>query len=137
VKITSVLRLAGEYVRPGDERLEALTPDEVWALLREPDVHLYDCNLKEDWAKGHIPGAVNVGIDDYDVARLPSDRAARLIFYCSAPYCLACHMGARRALAFGYDRVFIMPEGRRGWAAKGYPFEAAGTASDPVALTNT
>ena len=132
MKVASVLRLAGEYVRPGDERLEALTPEAVRALLIRPDVFVYDCNLEPDWAKGHIPGAENVGIDDYDVARLPADRTAMLIFYCSAPYCLACHMAARRALSFGYGRVFIMPEGRRGWAARGYPFEAADAVHDAL-----
>ncbi|UAL12441.1 rhodanese-like domain-containing protein [Caulobacter segnis] len=128
MKVASVLRLAGEYVRPDDERIDSLTPEEVRALLGQPGVHIFDCNLEPDWAKSHIPGAVNVGIDDYPIERLPADREARLIFYCSATYCLACHMGARRALAFGYRRVFIMPEGRRGWSARGYPFEAAPTA---------
>jgi rhodanese-related sulfurtransferase len=123
VKALSVLKLAGEYVRPADTRLESLTPEEVLERLGEPGVFVFDCNLEEDWAKSHLPGAGHVGIDDYPVERLPADKTAMLIFYCSATYCLACHMAARRALAFGYGRVFIMPEGRRGWAARGYPFE--------------
>lgn len=34
-------------------------------------------------------------------------------------------MGAGRALALGYENVWIMPEGVKGWAAFGYPLVRA------------
>jgi rhodanese-related sulfurtransferase len=136
MKPISVLRLAAEYVRSPHEGFRSLTPEDVRARLSDPNVFIYDCNLEEDWAKAHVPGAQHVGIDRYEADRLPADREATLIFYCSAPYCLACHVGARRALELGYRRVFIMPEGRRGWRARGFPLEPAADATRVSAATS-
>jgi rhodanese-related sulfurtransferase len=136
MKASSVLRFAAEYVRSPHEGLRSLTPEEVRARLTDPNVFIYDCNLEVDWAKAHIPGAQHVGIDRYEVDKLPAGRDATLIFYCAAPYCLACNVGARRALELGYRRVFIMPEGRRGWRTRGFPLESAVGATEVGAATS-
>jgi rhodanese-related sulfurtransferase len=36
---------------------------------------------------------------------------------------MACHQGARAALALGYKNVFIMPDGIQGWEKAGRPME--------------
>lgn len=38
---------------------------------------------------------------------------------------MSSHLGAGRALALGYTNVWIMPEGIKGWAARGYPLVRA------------
>ena len=38
---------------------------------------------------------------------------------------MSSHLGAGRALALGFENVWIMPEGVKGWADRGYPLVRA------------
>jgi len=84
-----------------------------------------DCRSPELFARGHIPGAVNLPhrrIDAKSVAEiLPPD--ALLVTYCNGPHCNASTRGALRLAALG-RRVKEMPGGMLGWAAEGLPVEA-------------
>lgn len=102
-------------------RIVEVSLGEARERLERPGAFLFDCNLAEDYARRHLPGARHVGIDRLEESRLPADRDAELIFYCSAPYCLSSHMAARQAVELGYRRVRVMADGIRGWAAAGYP----------------
>ena len=95
-------------------------------------------------ARRNIPGSVwlaNVGFgvlspqfEAYfksSLARLTGgDRAKLLLFYCLAD-CWMSWNAAKRALAWGYARVFWYPEGTDGWTAAG---GAELEASEPVPL---
>ncbi|HEX2762567.1 MAG TPA: rhodanese-like domain-containing protein [Allosphingosinicella sp.] len=105
--------------------------NEVKQRLDRGEALLFDCNLASDYARRHLPGARHIGLAPPDRSRLPADRDAELIFYCSAPLCLSCHLAAREALRLGYRRVRVMPDGIRGWAAAGYPLRTAESCGTP------
>ncbi|PVX28402.1 hypothetical protein DD559_02805 [Sphingomonas pokkalii] len=117
----NVLRLASEYFRPRARPVEELSIEEARLRLEQQGALVFDCNLAEDYARRHLPGARHVGIDPPSRAQLPADRGAVLIFYCSARFCLSSHMAAREAVRLGYHRVCVMPDGIRSWAAAGFP----------------
>lgn len=67
-------------------------------------------------------GALNPEVDAYfrdNLARLTgSDKNAQLVIYCLAK-CWMSWNAAKRALSYGYTRVYWYPEGSDGWQAEG------------------
>jgi len=63
--------------------LQSMTVDTLAGLIaRNEPVTVVDNNGRERYERGHIPGARWIGHDAVTVAALPSDRSARLVFYC-------------------------------------------------------
>ena len=67
-----------------DEAFQLVSVEQVEKMLGARDLKVYDVNVDELWEKNHLPGAIHVGARDL-AAILPSDRATRLVFYCSGP----------------------------------------------------
>jgi hypothetical protein len=65
--------------------LPELSVAEVAARLGQPGFHVFDCNGRGRFQRGHVPGARHVNPYHYDVAELPPDPSATLVFYCSGP----------------------------------------------------
>jgi len=86
-------------------------------------LHIYDANAAETRDQyGVIPGATLLNSDDnYDLAILPHDKDATLVFYCANTLCTASHEAARRAVKAGYEDVSVMGDGIRGWKQAGQP----------------
>ena len=72
---------------------------------------------------GHIPGAVNIPDSQFDkqVAKLPEDKAALLLFYCGGLDCILSHNSAAKAEKLGYTNIKVYPAGMPDWKAKGAP----------------
>jgi rhodanese-related sulfurtransferase len=80
-------------------------------------VNIVDVRDAEDYAKGHIPGAVNLPRDRWDTYEgLQKDR--NNVLYC---YTIVCHLAATAAVQFagkGYP-VIEMDGGFRSWQEHG------------------
>jgi rhodanese-related sulfurtransferase len=79
-----------------------------------------DCRSAESFAKGHVPGAINIPyrtIDAKTTAAIPKDKL--IVTYCASIYCNASTKGAVRLSALGY-RVKEMLDGLQGWQGEGY-----------------
>ena len=82
---------------------------------------LIDVREDNEWAKGHLPGAVHLGkgIIERDIEQRVPDTGAKLILYCGG--------GFRSALAgenlqkMGYTDVESMDGGWKGWLDAGLP----------------
>jgi hypothetical protein len=57
---------------------------EVEKLMAQKAISVYDANVPEVWEKHHLPGAVHIAGKDLDRI-LPTDKAARVVFYCTNP----------------------------------------------------
>ncbi|MEY3015487.1 MAG: hypothetical protein RIT45_4222 [Pseudomonadota bacterium] len=86
-------------------------------------IHVFDVNSAERFAKGHIAGAKHVSLKEFDAAPLPPNKDAMLVFYCGSPKCGASHRAAKLAAAKGYTNLWVMPDGIKGWEAAGLPTE--------------
>jgi hypothetical protein len=66
--------------------LKELTVDQVAAriALNDGQTVLYDCNGKDRFDKGHVPGARWVQYDAVTAADLPADKGTMLVFYCAS-----------------------------------------------------
>lgn len=78
---------APTMVKPGEETAyQARDVAASEALERAPDVTVLDVRTPEEYAAGHIEGAVNVNVDDPAFARRVADldRSGRYLVHCSA-----------------------------------------------------
>ena len=82
-----------------------------------------DANSEERFVEGHVPGARWIPFDGVTKNKLPSDKTATLIFYCYNERCGASTSAANAAIALGFENVFVMPAGIKGWEEAGKPIE--------------
>lgn len=68
--------------RAGDSGFGSLTPQEVFAKLKQKNVYVFDNNDPDVYKGAHVPGAKWLHPSEYDAKALPADKTATLIFYC-------------------------------------------------------
>ena len=128
MKFSSALTSIIELFRTHD--IPLITAPEVYQHLGTANFFVFDSSLLSQWRRGHVPGSIFVGMDDYDSALLPADKKATLVFYCYHSLCTASQMSAKRAKTLGYSKIYIMKEGTRGWVERNYTL----TIEDPPPL---
>jgi len=82
-----------------------------------------DARTPEPYARGHVPGAINMPhrtIDSTTTASLPRDRV--LVTYCDGIFCNASTKAAAKLTGLGF-KVKEMLDGMEGWRKEGYPVE--------------
>jgi len=86
---------------------------------------LLDVREDNEWAKGHLPGAVHIGrgIIERDIERAVPDTNAKIILYCGGGFRSA--LAADNLQKMGYYNVESMDGGWRGWTEAGLPTEKA------------
>ncbi len=94
-----------------------------------------DARIASEYSDGHIKGAVNVpyrekskkdvnfnaGDDEFNLTRLPSDKAAVIVIYCNGPDCWKSFKASTAAVKAGYTNVYWYREGFPNWKAKALP----------------
>ncbi len=72
---------------------------------------------KGKYAKGHIPGAINITFSEFDKKTdlLPKDKNALLIYYCEGVKCKLSHKSARKAEKLGYKNIKVYANGYPEW----------------------
>lgn len=95
-------------------------------LDRGERFHLIDVREESEWARGRLPGAVDLGkgVIERDIEELIPDTEAEIVLYCGGGYRSA--LAADNLRAMGYRNVLSMDGGFRGWTAAGYPVEGGG-----------
>lgn len=94
---------------------------ELVSLINRGEVTVLDANAAAGrQMSGIIPGAVLLtSASGYQLAELPADKGAKLVFYCSGSSCGASKKAALRAVQAGYTEVSVLPEGIAGWKQAG------------------
>ena len=82
---------------------------------------LVDVREDNEWAKGHLPGAVHMGkgVIERDVEQRVPDTATKLVLYCGGGFRSA--LVADNLKKMGYTNVESMDGGWRGWTEAGLP----------------
>jgi rhodanese-related sulfurtransferase len=81
-------------------------------------------NPRRSWASARIDGALNLDHAGFDAVDLPEDEASMLVFYCFNFMCRKAPQAARRAVAMGYGRTYVMSAGIKGWLDADLPTES-------------
>jgi len=90
------------------------------------DFVLADALSPIEFAEDRIAGSVNLPYTAIKTgkAKLPADKAKKLVFYCKGPKCTKSAKAAGLAVKMGYTNVAIYNEGIPEWVKRGYPAES-------------
>ena len=94
--------------------------------LFEQGVPFVDVRKDIDWSAGRIPYAVHLELRHHFTPERLRRAAARdesVVFYCNGPECPRSSIAARRAVEWGYRRVYYYRAGFPAWRNAGYPVE--------------
>jgi TolB-like protein/DNA-binding winged helix-turn-helix (wHTH) protein/rhodanese-related sulfurtransferase len=112
----------GEYDVEGATEVDAATAK----ALRDRGVPFVDVRAHPDYAKGHVPGAVNLSLV-FDLSKEALMKVADLddeiAFYCHTKYCDYSAYASAKAVVWGYKRVYRFAGGFPEWLNAGYPVE--------------
>ena len=95
------------------------------ALSRgEPGFVLVDARSPEMFAKGHVPGAVNIPHGKIIGSRMSAYSPSTLfVTYCAGPHCNGAARAAVRLAQLGYP-VKLMAGGITGWLDEGFTLDS-------------
>lgn len=110
------------------DRLDSLEPVSREALLTrlgDGSVVLLDVRPEDEFASGHLPGALNIPFADLErrLAELP--RQTQIVAYCRGPYCVLSFEAVAALRAKGYE-IKRLEDGFPEWKAAGLPIAVAG-----------
>jgi rhodanese-related sulfurtransferase len=86
----------------------------------EPGFVLVDTRTPDLYARGHVPGAINLPHRKIIASRMAAYPASTLfVVYCAGPHCNGAARGAVRLAELGYA-VKLMAGGVTGWLDEGF-----------------
>ncbi len=117
-----VEKVIAGYFRQRDE-MEPVSRKELMRRLKQGDVTLLDVRPEDEFALGHLPGAVNIPLKELKrrLAELPKRR--EIVAYCRGPYCVLSFEAVAALRSRGF-KVRRLADGLPEWRAAGLPIEA-------------
>ena len=105
-----------------DERgaLEPVDREALIKKVRRGEVTVLDVRPPEEFAAGHIPGAVSVPLAELKKRLSTIPKSREVVAYCRGPYCVFAVEAVKYLRARGY-RASRMEEGVPEWRARGLP----------------
>jgi len=85
---------------------------------------LVEVLAKEEYDKGHIPGAINIPLDELKtLVKQKLKKTDTIVVYCASYACHASTKAARRLLDLGYQHILDFKGGKRWWQHAGLQLE--------------
>jgi rhodanese-related sulfurtransferase len=109
---------------PGTLRVSAEQVVEL--ILSTPKLVAIDSRHADEFAKGHIEGAINLLDTDTtseSLARHTHGKDIPVLFYCNGERCLRSSNAAKTAVSAGYRKVYWFRGGWTEWVEKKMPME--------------
>src|SRR6266852_2705856 len=116
-----VERVIRTYFNDRDS-LEAVSRDELLQQTRAGLVTVLDVRPPDEFALGHLPGAVNIPLRELEARLADLDPSLEIVAYCRGPYCVLSYeaVAASRTKGFKCRRL---EDGFPEWRAAGLPVE--------------
>ena len=121
-RLAEMAHLVRTYISARDE-LEPVPATELLKRSKQGLVTVLDVRPAREFAAGHLPGAINVAVEDLgnQLRKLPKGR--EVIAYCRGPYCLLSVDAVTLLRTKGY-KARRLEDGFPEWKASGLPVEA-------------
>jgi rhodanese-related sulfurtransferase len=88
------------------------------------DFKLVEVLASEEYKEGHIPGAINLPLNELEnVARQKFKKTEKIVVYCESYTCHASTKAAKKLLELGYKEVLDFKGGKRWWRHAGLELE--------------
>ncbi|WP_433258078.1 ArsR/SmtB family transcription factor [Streptosporangium sp. CA-135522] len=115
----------------GADDTEQLTRRQLLARIADGDITLIDVRPAEEFAAGHIPGAISIPLEELTehLGGLPDDQS--IVAYCRGAYCVLAHEAVRALTAHGHQALRLA-DGMLEWRLADLPVTTAATAYGPV-----
>jgi rhodanese-related sulfurtransferase/DNA-binding transcriptional ArsR family regulator len=122
--VAEVERVVRSYFNKLDD-LEPVTRKQLLKMIREGAVTVLDVRPPDEFALGHLPGAVNVPLRVLKerLSEINPDR--EIVAYCRGEYCVLSFEAVALLRARGF-KVRRLEEGLPEWRAAGLPIKRAG-----------
>lgn len=106
------------------DNLEPVTRDELLNRMRNGLVTVLDARPADEFETGHLPGAVNIPLDELETRLAELNPAQEIVAYCRGPWCVLSFEAVAALRARGF-RARRLQDGLPQWRAAGLPVEQA------------
>lgn len=120
--VGEVERILNSYFRARDE-LEPVSRAELLRRAKRGLVTVLDVRPEDEFALGHLPGAVNIPLKVLVHRLRQLDRNTEIVAYCRGTYCVLSFEAVARLRKLGF-KARRLEEGFPEWKAAGLPVEA-------------
>ena len=124
-RVAEVERLVRDFIGHRDE-LEPIAAEELLERAKKGLITVLDVRPREEYAAGHVRGAINVPLDKLEgyLAQLPRKR--EVVAYCRGPYCLMSFEAVLKLRRRGW-KARRLENGFPEWKAAGLPVAGGGS----------
>jgi rhodanese-related sulfurtransferase len=122
-QLAEVERLVRSYLTVKDE-LEPLPRAELLDRARQGLVTVLDVRPAEEYAAGHIAGAINIPLRDLEARLKELPRRQEVVAYCRGPHCVLAFDAVAQLREKGY-KARRLEDGLPEWREAGLPVETA------------
>jgi ArsR family transcriptional regulator len=102
------------------DSLEPVSRAELLEQLRAGAVTVLDVRPADEFALGHIPGAVNIQLRELEARLTEFDPAQEIVAYCRGPYCVLSYEAVAMLRTRGF-KTRRLEDGLPEWRAAGLP----------------
>jgi len=121
--LAEVDRIVRGYFADRDS-LEPVSPGELLGRVREGAVTVLDVRPADEFAMGHLPGAISVPPGQLEARLAELDPRQEIVAYCRGPYCVLSFEAVAALRARGF-KAYRLEDGLPEWRAAGLPVETA------------
>ena len=119
--VAEVERIIRTYFLERDN-LEPVSRAELMARMKKGLVTVLDVRPEDEFALGHLPGAINVPLSQFKRHLAKLDRNTEIVAYCRGPYCVLSFEAVAQLRAKGF-KIRRLEDGLPEWRAAGLPVE--------------
>jgi rhodanese-related sulfurtransferase/predicted transcriptional regulator len=102
--------------------LEALKMDELLIRMKSKNVVVLDVRPINEFNNGHIPGAINIPVEELSVKLKKLSKNKEYVAYCRGPFCVFADDAVNLLTKKGFKAKRLV-EGFPDWKIKGLPVE--------------
>lgn len=122
--VAEVERIVRSYFHDRDD-LEPISRQELLQRSRAGMVTILDVRPEDEFALGHLPGAVNIQLRELEARLAEFDPALEIVAYCRGPYCVLSYEAVAALRTRGF-KVRRLEDGLPEWRAAGLPVVTGG-----------
>lgn len=87
----------------GEDAPEPVSREQLAARLADGSVTVLDVRPADEYAAGHIPGALNATVTEIEGIVATLDPSAEIVAYCRGPYCVYAHQAVAALRKYGFN----------------------------------
>lgn len=119
--LAEVEKLVNTFLTVKDD-LEPIAREELISRARQGMVTVVDVRPPEEFAAGHVPGAVNIPLSELEKHLNTFEKDREIIAYCRGPHCVLAFDAVSRLRGAGFNARRLQ-DGYPEWRTAGLPVE--------------